>query len=258
MDRLIFLIFLLIVIFGGISSNICINGMTINIDNDCFNQILLFNNKNYRAGHFAINAKGDMIVEYSHDHSRLFFGFKKNGRYFFDNENNRKEIENIQNINQVDAYGRFESNNIFVYLEDDQKKEKAYLFSASSYISATELHDLENDNYTVIATANFMGYRIYGFVFSLLEAKINNKNIYFCIFNHGEKTQPDNGKQFSVKKFRFKSFDFDESYLGQIKTVNYNQYNRIVNGFIMEENDIIVVFYMKSDLEYNLNFMISI
>ena len=54
----------------------CENDMTINIDTNCYNEVLLFNAKNYRAGHFAINNKDDMIVEYSDDHSRLFYGFK--------------------------------------------------------------------------------------------------------------------------------------------------------------------------------------
>ena len=40
----------------------CENDMTINIDTNCYNEVLLFNAKNYRAGHFAINNKGDMIV----------------------------------------------------------------------------------------------------------------------------------------------------------------------------------------------------
>ena len=125
-----------------IGSQRCQNNMTINIDTNCFNEILFFNTKNYRAGHFAINNKGDMVVEYSDEHSRLFYGLKNNGRNFFGTENNLKEINNLQNYNKTDAYQRYESNNIFVYLENDINKEKGYLFSTSSYITATELHDL--------------------------------------------------------------------------------------------------------------------
>ena len=228
--------------------------MTISVDENCFNQIIFFNNKNYRAGHFSLNNKGDMIVEYSDDHSRLFYGFKKNGRYFFDTEDNIKEITNIENPEQPEAYARYESNNIFVYLEDDINKEKSYLFSTSSYITATELHDLENNNYTITTTKAFMGYQIYGFVFSLLEAKINNTNMYFCIFNHGPPSQENNGELFSVKKFGFKSFKFDNTYINDKTTQNYNRYNRIVNGFIMEEDEIIVVFYMNKTKWYNFNY----
>ena len=232
----------------------CKNDMTINIDINCFNEVLYFNSKNYRAGHFAINNKGDMIVEYSDERSRLFYGLKKNGRYFFETENNIKEIENIQVSSSISYYHRYESNNIFIYLEDDINKEKPFLFSTSCYTTVTELHDFENNNFTITTTRDFMKFQIYGFVFSLLEAKVNNKNIYFCIFNHGPEDTPENGAYFSIIKFGFKSFKFDNEYINEIKTENYNRYNRIVNGFIMEEDNIIVVFYMDNSKWYNFNF----
>ena len=86
-----------------IFSQYCQNDMTINVDNNCFNSVVLFNKKYYRAGHFAKNNKGDLIVEYSDDSSRLFYGFKKNGRFFFDNEGNIREIENLQNLDDSTA-----------------------------------------------------------------------------------------------------------------------------------------------------------
>lgn len=97
MNRLLLSIIIILIIIRPFKTQTCENGMTININNNCFNEIILFNNKNYRSGHFAINNKGDMIVEYSDERSRLFYGLKKNVRYFFDTDNNRKEIENIQN-----------------------------------------------------------------------------------------------------------------------------------------------------------------
>ena len=136
---IIWLIIITILCFiNNIFSQRCQNGLTISIDINCYTSVLFFNNKNYIFGHFAINNKGHMIVEYSDDNSRLFYGLKANGRPFFDTENNIKELA-IQNGN--DATQRYESNNIFIYLEDDIKKEKGYLFSASSYISTTELHE---------------------------------------------------------------------------------------------------------------------
>ena len=83
-------------IFVIITSQKCQNDMTINVDINCFNKIMQFNSKNYRAGHFAINNKGDMVVEYSDEHSRLFYGFKNNGRYYFETENNIKEINYLE------------------------------------------------------------------------------------------------------------------------------------------------------------------
>ena len=49
----------------------------------CFNDVLKFDNKNYRAGHFVTYKNGDMIAEFSDDNdnsdgfSRLFYGLKK-------------------------------------------------------------------------------------------------------------------------------------------------------------------------------------
>ena len=82
MKKLLLDMILMMSIIKLLYSQNCKNNMTINIDNTCFNEIILFNNKNYRAGHFAINSKGDMVVEYSDGHSRLFYGLKKDGRFF--------------------------------------------------------------------------------------------------------------------------------------------------------------------------------
>ena len=236
-------------IFVIITSQKCQNDMTINVDINCFNKIMQFNSKNYRAGHFAINNKGDMVVEYSDEHSRLFYGFKNNGRYYFETENNIKEINYLENINQPDAYPRYESNNIFVYLVDDINKEKAYLFSTSSYISTTELHDLENDNYKVKTTKDFMGSQIYGYVIPLLEAKYNNNNLYFCIFNNDNSY----GRDFVIKRFGFKSFELTSNEFDKTITKSYSHTNRIISSFILEEDDILAVFYMDSTLWYNLD-----
>ena len=93
--------------------------------------------------------------------------------------------------------------------------------------------NLENGDYKVKLTHNFMGIRIYGYIFSLLQAKQNNKNIYFCVFNHGTNSNLDNGQYFSIKKFGLQLFDFNSINNEYRITNNNNQYNRIINGFIM-------------------------
>ena len=130
-----FILLILLILIKSIYSQTCQNNMTINIDRECFNEVLTFNQKNYRAGHFAINNKGDMVAEFSDNYnSRLFYGLKKNGRSFFDTDSNIKEIEISENSETTGEYPRYESNNIFVYLEDDINKEKGYLFSTSSWV----------------------------------------------------------------------------------------------------------------------------
>ena len=48
----------------SINNQDCITDMYIE-ENECFNEIITINleDKNYRAGHFALNKNGDMIVE---------------------------------------------------------------------------------------------------------------------------------------------------------------------------------------------------
>ena len=50
----------------------------------CLHQnILVFNSTNYRAGHSAFSSSGDLIIEYSYQKQRLFFGLKNNGKHYF-------------------------------------------------------------------------------------------------------------------------------------------------------------------------------
>ena len=78
-------LFFLILNFIKPLENSCPNNIYLTNIN-CFNNIITFP-KNFRAGQFATNKNGDMIIEYSNDnkdkvYQRLFFGLKKNGRGF--------------------------------------------------------------------------------------------------------------------------------------------------------------------------------
>ena len=61
----------------------------------CFNDVLIFNNMQYRAGHSALNKDGLFILEFSTNSEsgiRVFYGLEKNGRYFFSENSPTKEI----------------------------------------------------------------------------------------------------------------------------------------------------------------------
>ena len=61
------------------------------LDNpECFNNVLVIKSP-FRAGQFAKNKEGDLIVEYSSGEKRLFFGLHKNGKYYYNNELHYKE-----------------------------------------------------------------------------------------------------------------------------------------------------------------------
>ena len=206
-------------------------------DTNIFNNII---NLDFRAGHFAKNRKGDLIIEYSGDPQigkRLFYGFKKNGRGFFDDKYIREK-------NLDSTYGRYEARNIFISLKEDINHEKEYLFSTSSYQSYTELHDLENDECKIKYSDDFNGKRIFSYVYTLLETSIDNYNYYFLIFTGptGD-INDETGDNYTVTKFTFTNNDFNsyERYL----TTNKKFPDRVISGFIIEEYKILVIFYLR-------------
>lgn len=75
-----FTIFLSFFFIHIINSQSCTSDMTIGTES-CYNSLKIFNIEYYRSGHFAINKNGDMIVEYSFNSSRLFYGLKNDGKY---------------------------------------------------------------------------------------------------------------------------------------------------------------------------------
>ena len=170
-----FEIILPFVLLFFINSEACRSGLSIT-DLECFNEITYFDieNRNYRAGHFAMNSKGDLIIEYSYEQYRLFFGFKKNGKFYFPEM--VKEIELQSDTIDSEFRTRYESTNSFVSLLNDTNKQKEYLFSISSWKTVLELFDLENEknSYDLLESRNFtnLSRGIYAYVFQILEKKL--------------------------------------------------------------------------------------
>ena len=215
----------------------------------CFNDVLLFNSKYYRAGHFATYKNGDLIVEFSDDggssdgYSRIFYGLTKDGKYYFPNNSPTYEITNIGNIDG--ARGRYESLNQLVVTENDFSRENEYLFSTSSYDSLTELHKMEDRTYTIAKTKNFMEKQIFSFQYSMVEVNYSGKIFYFIAFTYGENAS--RGNFLEIKNFGFNSFSLSNYDSMKTISINYNQENRIVNLFALENLDALVLMYAKND-----------
>ena len=130
---------------------VCYKKKLLTTDTECYNDVIHFSHAKWRAGHACNTLKGELFVEFSVDESndesqskrRLLYGLKKNGRYYFPDEPVYKEIT-FDN----EKKGRFESRNILVSLIDDTSKSKQYLFSMSTYISLTEMIDIENEQHS--------------------------------------------------------------------------------------------------------------
>ena len=140
MSKTIFILIFLFLNIMPIKCQTCEKDMSLENAN-CFNEIKIFDfeNKFYRAGHFALNKNGDMIIEYSYNESRLFYGISKNGRPYFNNFGNEIDTKEIAlDKTKFPFYFRYESRNIFI---SDVKQEIEHLFSVSHY-QATEIYNL--------------------------------------------------------------------------------------------------------------------
>ena len=259
--KLNFILFItLLFLQNELVNNSCTNGVKIT-DTSCFNNLIIIQNY-YRAGQFATDKNGNMFIEYSNDEDgkseyRLFYGLKKDGRNYFANDNAHKII---QIETSESNKGRYESRILFVSLEDDIDKNKQYLFSTSAYNTLTELHDIEEGTYVVKGANSFWKIiGLFSFQYSLIELKKDNKIIYFCAFTQHETDQikvngkwEDYSKTFSIKKFGFNSFNL-ENYDEINSLNNTNNFNdRIISSFLMEQAEILVVFYMKRMDDSNL------
>ena len=207
------------------------------------NNIIFINSKHYRAGSFAFNSNGDMVIEYSYHNFRLFYGLKKNGKgYFKDSNNNETSFKEISIENDETNNRRFESKSLFVHLVNDSSK-KEYYFSTGSDESITELINLETGEYKIIGTSTFFGYKIYSFAFSLLSNE--NQNLYFAIF------LTESNKNCEIKKLSFTNFEVNNKMQKTIKTISTNSIHRAVNGFIFGEK--LIIFYLGDDKNYYIN-----
>ena len=219
-------------------------------DSQCFNNIFYFDeeNKDYRAGHFAINSKGDMLIEYSYLQYRLFYGLKGNGKNYF--PEGTKEIELTSDTITSSYIRRYESINFFVSFKDDINKLKEYLMSISSYVTVLEIHDLENDIYNISEATTFVDKPagIYSYIFQVLEIEINNQIYYFCIYIYKIGNNSGSYKYvISIKKFELTNLDLNSIVEETPITVDYSPGNRITSSIIIDYYNLISIFYMGTD-----------
>ena len=232
-------------------------------ETDCFNRILYLNrdDRHYRAGHYATSKDGDLIIEYSGDgpsQYRMFFGLQKNGRGYF----NEEILKEKELANPDGDTGRYESRNIFIHSYENNEFE--YLFSVSAYLSATELHDLKNDQYKIAETHTFLGRTIFSYVYNIIEVNEDGKTFYFIFYtspNGDSNPTEDNGQKFVIKKMKFTEFKLEKA-TSHIDWKIENKHNdRVVCGFHFENHQSIGIMFIRSNnptyvvrfYDYNLN-----
>ena len=194
--------------------------------------IIIFNSTHYRAGHSAFNSNGDMIIEYSYQNERLFYGLKKNGKHYF--KENNIDIPTKTLIIDNNPNERYESRNMFISLNNtDENKE--YLFSIGTYSTTTktitELYDLDS-NLITTDTLEFLGNRLYSYTFSLYN--INNSSNYLIAYLTDSTS--------FIKLFSLSNFSLNNTFIRAIQKGQVSCISRVINSFQMKDNIILLFF----------------
>lgn len=192
------------------------------------------------------------LFEFSNDGEtgdRLFYGLKRNGRYYFD-ESPTKEIV-LKGKDSIIA--RYESMNAFFSLKDDINKNNEYFISISTYSCFMEMYDITTDNFKndTIYNANFVGNQIFSFKFELLEYSYSNTLTYYMIFCHSTNNEGQ-GDKLSIKKIQFSDLSFNSDDIVKTITVDGKLNDRTVTGFLVDDVDeddyrILVAVYVLVD-----------
>ena len=259
LNKIIFFIYFILFLptINAFFSGECSNKVSL-LDANCYNDVIKFDHDTWRAGHACTNNNGDMIVEFSlnpgESKKRLFYGLKKNGRYYFPGEPVYKQIDDIvcQNCDDDKFKGRFESRNLFVSLNTDPGKSKQYLFSMSSFDSVVELHDIENDKYYAWNTLKFFGLkgRIFSYEYSLFEIQNNNTYVIAVVESAGFVNTNEFAKNYTLRKFQFGSFSSD-AYVQLNGLMEKDKYDdREISAFRLDSKQLIVLFFLKYGIGY--------
>ena len=177
---------------------------------------------NFRYLNYAFNLNGDLIILSSSIPAsgiRVFFGLKKNGRFFFNNENKEYPSYSIEVKGEVNEDQRkYEAETFFIQLSSDNNdiNNKEYLLSIAKWEAYTELFNLKEKTYKTKKTSDFFDYFIYCRVFSFFKLNGSTGKNYYII---GGIIKIDNLFKFVIKKLSFSS---EELYNGYT-THNYHE-----------------------------------
>ena len=222
------------------------------------NNFIIFNEYRYRFSNMAINKKGDFIFETSSEELngvRLFFGLKKNGKYYF--TNNYNETMPIKKIIVLDDKNegamRYESNIFFIKIKNEKFEEsKEFLLSISIFYGFMELYDLD-DEYEPVSKVSavdlnqFVNYAKYcPFI------ELNSKE--YLYFFTGKHKDDDGWNNFYIiiKKYIFYDNILNLDNMQDIPTKAIRaSYSRNTNAFKTDSNQI-VLFYLDIQNRYKI------
>ena len=233
---------------------------------DCFNSVLIFNNKDWRAGHSALNKDGVFILEFSPDSEngdRLFYGLKPNGRYYFPDEKPTKQVTlSSTTYNGKTIIARYESINSFIAFKDDTNRDKEYFLSISTYYCYMELYDFTKDEveFKTKYTLPYLDNHIYSFKFDIFGTTYSGSMIYYLVLlpSYDDYDNHESGDRIFVKKIGFTNLEFNTQDIIASKPYTDKNNERMVSSFLVDDIDnndfkILVVVFLNKNLKYSFN-----
>jgi len=144
------------------------------------NKIIIIGEEKFRYINFVTLSNGDMIIEtsaYPANNKRIFFGLKKNGRYYFNKKNRIEETPFNYLIADDPKEYKYESgNSVIIY------KGKEYFVSIGRLNTSAELFDFDNDKIISKETKDLIGYENKNMRSNLINIdKEENRFIFSCL-----------------------------------------------------------------------------
>lgn len=205
----------------------------------CFNNLITFNN--YRAGQFEKDKNGNLFLLYSNSQEtkkRLFYGITNEGWNYFENDKTKE----IEIFSEGSAEKREESRIIFVTSSSGGQ----YLLSTSAGDPSSTLVEYYNIGKDAISSFSKATQSLFSDIgsdtitssqYSLFRLPSENK--YFIAFAQSNKI--------IIIKFKFNGENLNNYYsIAKKEASSSNKNYKTISCFLMEDELIIVLFYMKS------------
>ena len=163
----------------------------INLISSKLDNIIQIGTENYRYVRFSLSSKGDMIVDSSTDirygnvneneyQNKVFFGLKRNGRFYFKDENSKETpfITLTSSSSQANNYPE----SCFIQLStNDDNNGKEYFFNIGN--NKVEISDFEKGEVSsLVITGYYNLKKINSLVSSLFKSSYSSDSKYYYIF----------------------------------------------------------------------------
>ena len=164
----------------------------INLISSKLDNIIKIGSDNYRYIRFSLSSKGDMIVDSSSDikygngdneneyKKRVFFGLKRNGRFYFKDENS-KEIPFYTLTSNVEQCNNYPESGFIQLSTNDDNNGKEYLFNIGT--NKAEISDFEKGEISSAVILSFYNTKkISSLVNTFFKSSYSHDSKHYYIF----------------------------------------------------------------------------